>query len=210
MNVKKKTTVEKISESEKTALYSISFENDGTTEFEKFVEEFEQNAKYNRDYQRIIAALQAILNLGALERFFRPEGKIKDSVAAIPIEGGKLRLYCLRISEQIVILGNGGERTQWHRWCCFWDMRNKQDWFNAKLSSVSPEIRTEIQLSADIIARIDSILKEKNMSQRDLARKMGKSEAVVSRWTTGFPNLTLRSIAELSTALGEPLIQVTK
>ena len=108
MNVKKKTEVEKISESEKTALYSISFEKDGTTEFEKFVEEFEQNAKYNRDYQRIIAALQAILNLGALERFFRPEGKIKDSVAAIPIEGGKLRLYCLRISEQIVILGNGG------------------------------------------------------------------------------------------------------
>ena len=82
--MKKKTTVEKISESEKTALYSISFEKDGTTEFEKFVEEFEQNAKYNRDYQRIIAALQAILNLGALERFFRPEGKIKDSVAAIP------------------------------------------------------------------------------------------------------------------------------
>ena len=89
-------------------------------------------------------------------------------------------------------------------------MRNKQDWFNEKVSSVSSEIRTEIQLSADIIARIDSILKEKNMSQRDLARKMGKSEAVVSRWTTGFPNLTLRSIAELSTALGEPLIQVTK
>ena len=111
MNVKKKTTVEKISESEKTALYSISFEKDGTTEFEKFVEEFEQNAKYNRDYQRIIAALRAILNLGVLERFFRPEGKIKDSVAAIPIEGGKLRLYCLRISEQIVILGNGGVKS---------------------------------------------------------------------------------------------------
>ena len=111
MNVKKKTTVEKISESQKTALYSISFEKDGTTEFEKFVEEFEQNAKYNRDYQRIIAALQAILNLGALERFFRPEGKIKDSVAAIPIEGGQLRLYCLRISEQIVILGNGGVKA---------------------------------------------------------------------------------------------------
>ena len=37
MNVKKKTTVEKISESEKTALYSISLEKDGTTEFENFV-----------------------------------------------------------------------------------------------------------------------------------------------------------------------------
>ena len=31
-----------------------------------------------------------------------------DNVQAIPIQGGKLRLYCLRISEQIVILGNGG------------------------------------------------------------------------------------------------------
>ena len=111
MNVKKKTTVERISESEKSALYLISFEKDGTTEFEKFVAEFEQNASFNRDYQRIIAALQAILNLGALERFFRPEGRMKDSVAAIPIEGGKLRLYCLRISEQIVILGNGGVKT---------------------------------------------------------------------------------------------------
>lgn len=87
-------------------------------------------------------------------------------------------------------------------------MRNKQDWFNEKVSSVSPEIQTEIQLSADIIARIDSILKEKNMSQRDLARKLGKSEAVISRWTTGFPNFTLRSIAELSAALGEQLIKV--
>ena len=35
--MKKKTTVEKISESEKSALYSISFEKDGTTEFEKLL-----------------------------------------------------------------------------------------------------------------------------------------------------------------------------
>ena len=66
----------------------------------------------------------------------------------------------------------------------------------------------EMQLSAEIIAKIDSILKEKNITQRELAKKLGKSEAVVSRWTTGFPNLTLRSIAELSVALGEPLICV--
>ncbi len=108
MNVKKKTTVELLSESEKASLYSISFEMDGTTEFEKFVAEFEMNATYNRDYQRIIAALQAILRIGSLERFFRPEGGMNDSVQALPIESGKLRLYCLRLSDQIVILGNGG------------------------------------------------------------------------------------------------------
>ena len=106
--MKKKASLEKIAESNKTTLYSISFEMDGTTEFEKFVAEFEMNASYNKDYQRIIAALQAILKIGALERFFRPEGKMNDNVTALPIDGGKLRLYCLRISEQIVILGNGG------------------------------------------------------------------------------------------------------
>lgn len=109
--VKKKTTLGIIGQSDKTILYSISFEMDGTTEFEKFVTEFEMNSTYNGDYQRIIAALQSILRLGALERFFRPEGKFDDSVAAVPIEGGKLRLYCLRISEQIVILGNGGVKS---------------------------------------------------------------------------------------------------
>ena len=108
MNLKKKTTVELLNESEKTSLYSISFQMDGTTEFEKFVSEFEMNATYNQDYQRIIAALQAILRIGALERFFRPEGGLNDEVQALPIESGKLRLYCLRLSDQIVILGNGG------------------------------------------------------------------------------------------------------
>ena len=73
--------------------------------------EFELNATYNRDYQRIIAALQAILRIGVLERFFRPEGDMNDSVQALPIESGKLRLYCLRLSDQIVILGNGGVKN---------------------------------------------------------------------------------------------------
>ena len=89
-------------------------------------------------------------------------------------------------------------------------MRNKQEWFNEKMTTVSPEIMSEVQMSADIIARIDFLLKQKHMTQRDLAKKMGRSEAVISRWTSGFPNLTLKSIAEISTALGEPLVRVAE
>ena len=68
----------------------------------------------------------------------------------------------------------------------------------------------EMQLSAGIIARIEKILKEKQMTQRDLAQKLGKNEAVVSRWTTGFPNFTLRTISQISAALGEPLIKLVE
>ena len=109
--MKKKTTLELVEQSEKVSFYSISFAADRTTEFELFIREFEDEAILNKDYQRILTALRIILDKGALERFFRPEGKMDDNVQAIPIYGGKLRLYCLRISEQIVILGNGGAKT---------------------------------------------------------------------------------------------------
>ncbi|MBR5035168.1 MAG: helix-turn-helix domain-containing protein [Bacteroidales bacterium] len=89
-------------------------------------------------------------------------------------------------------------------------MQNKQEWFDNKVAAVQKDIMSEVQLSADIVARIDTILKRKQMTQRELAHKMGKSEAVISRWTTGLPNLTIRSITAISTALGEPLIRITE
>lgn len=89
-------------------------------------------------------------------------------------------------------------------------MKSKQEWFESKVTALSPEIMSEVQMSADIIARIDAIFKEKHMTQRDLAHKMGKSEAVVSRWITGFPNFTLHSLSQLSVALGEPLIKLAE
>ena len=36
---------------------------------------------------------------------------MNDNVAALSIDSRKLRLYCLRISDQIMILGNGGVKT---------------------------------------------------------------------------------------------------
>lgn len=105
--MKKKTTVDLIEESEVVSLYSISFEIDRTTEFERFLEKFENQAEWNKDYQKVLYAISLILDHGALERYFRPEGKISDEVCAIPVESGNIRLYCLRISDEILVIGNG-------------------------------------------------------------------------------------------------------
>lgn len=105
--MKKKTTLELVEQSEKVSLYSISFAMDRKTEFECFLNKFEKEASLNRDYQRIIYALSIILENGALERYFRPEGKRDDSLNALPIENSRIRLFCLRISDEILILGNG-------------------------------------------------------------------------------------------------------
>ena len=56
-------------------------------------------------------ALAKIIDKGALERFFRNEGHMQDHVKALAIDSRKLRLYCLRISDQILILGNGGIKS---------------------------------------------------------------------------------------------------
>lgn len=63
-------------------------------------------------------------------------------------------------------------------------------------------------LSYQLALRISEILDEKQMSQTDLAKRIGKDPAVVSRWLRGLHNFNLTTIAELSDALGEPLISV--
>lgn len=104
----KQANLELVEQSETVSLYSIKFLGEDLTEFERFLQEFRKNAELNKDYQRILYAIGRILDKGALERYFRVEGKYSDGVCAVPLESGLLRLYCLRISEQILIIGNGG------------------------------------------------------------------------------------------------------
>ena len=96
-----------ISSSDQVGLYSICF-NNGESEFRKFLKKFKDNAALNKDYQSILYALDRIIAKGAFERMFRYEGKMNDNVVALSIDSKKLRLYCLRMSDQILIVGNGG------------------------------------------------------------------------------------------------------
>ena len=107
----KKAQLKTIEQNDNVSLYSICFNGSDTSEFEDFLIKFKNNSKLNKDFQTIILALEKIIDRGALERFFRLEGKMNDNVAALSIDSRKLRLYCLRISDQIMILGNGGVKT---------------------------------------------------------------------------------------------------
>ena len=104
----KKVKIQKVNSEGVVTMYTLHFIGDQLSEFEKFIKKFKDNAQLKRDYQIIIYALSKVAKNGACERYFRPEGKMNDRVCAIPVESGKLRLYCLRISDQILIIGNGG------------------------------------------------------------------------------------------------------
>ena len=107
----KEVKLKTIEQSDNVCLYSICFDGSEESEFEKFLATFKDNGKHNRDFSIILLALEKIIAKGALERLFRVEGKMNDNVTALAIDSRQLRLYCLRISDQILILGNGGVKT---------------------------------------------------------------------------------------------------
>jgi hypothetical protein len=97
-----------LNEGNRCTLYSIQFNTEDESEYERFYAKFINDAKLNRDLLRIVQIVDKIADEGALERLFRPEGKLKDSVVALPVLSSRLRLYCLRLSDGILVLGNGG------------------------------------------------------------------------------------------------------
>jgi hypothetical protein len=96
---------------ENCTIYTLQFLRDAETEFEKFISKFMNDAEYSEDYSKIAAFIKRIAQRGAFERYFRNEGKMSDSVVALPVTSSKLRLYCLRLSDKILILGNGGVKS---------------------------------------------------------------------------------------------------
>ena len=107
-----KAKILSLEQTEKAGLFTIIFEGQSDSEFVKFVEKFKGDAERQADLSFILNQIQSMMRIGGfLERNFRPEGKIRDNVAALPVFKNSLRLYCLRMSDSVLILGNGGVKT---------------------------------------------------------------------------------------------------
>jgi len=109
MAVQQHYRIELVEEYDKVNFYSILMDGKELTELESFFEKFPIGCEYDEDIDVIIAWMDKIAETGALERYFRPEGRYGDGVGVIPIDvGNKVRLYCLRLSDKILVFGNGG------------------------------------------------------------------------------------------------------
>ncbi|AZI31925.1 helix-turn-helix domain-containing protein [Kaistella carnis] len=70
------------------------------------------------------------------------------------------------------------------------------------------ETKIFVDKYSDLILRINQILRDKGISQKELAENMDKKPSEISRWLSGNQNITLRSIAKLEAELGETLIEI--
>lgn len=72
------------------------------------------------------------------------------------------------------------------------------------------EVKIFVKKYGDIVVRAHQILKEKGITQKELAARLDKSPSEISKWLSGNHNLTLRSIAKLEAELGADLIYIPK
>ena len=80
--------------------------------------------------------------------------------------------------------------------------------FKKLLAQVPLETEKEVQLSMQIALRIRELMSKKNLTQSELARKLGKDPSEINRWLSGMHIFTIKTLSKLHEALGEPIITI--
>ena len=106
-----KATLLSLEQTDTAGLFTIIFKNENPSEFVKFVNKFKDDAIRKNELRIILNQIVVMLQKGIEERRFRPEGKKSDGVLALPVYQSGLRLYCLRLSDSVLIVGNGGVKN---------------------------------------------------------------------------------------------------
>jgi len=78
--------------------------------------------------------------------------------------------------------------------------------FDAGIAGMPEDSKIFVDKSLEIAQYIFRVMEEKGLKQKDLAVKMGKTEAEISKLLAGMHNYTLRSIAKIEAALGVTVV----
>ncbi len=142
----------------KVTYYTVRFEGREHNELEDFIVRHQANAKIRDEFADLLRWMQRIGNrTGAQPRYFRHEGK----AFALPPAAGlleikyteNLRLYCLPVSEGLVVLFNGGVKTK-----------------TARTADDCPVVRPYFKQAQRLAQAIDGCIRQKDITP-DLANR---------------------------------------
>lgn len=93
-------------------IYSVAVDDSDKTLFDLFLEE--NDADYRLELAEIITKLKTMSSkTGFTDNYFKlNEGTLGDGVCAITDLKGKLRLYCIRFGNILLVLGGGGPKSK--------------------------------------------------------------------------------------------------
>lgn len=92
-------------------IYSVAIDDSDHTLYDLFLEENDE--KYRKELGNIIVKLKIMSGKTGFGDFYFKlnEGKPGDGLCAITDIKGKLRLYCIRFGNVLLVLGGGGLKT---------------------------------------------------------------------------------------------------
>lgn len=117
--MRKKVEIRELLITDALGMYTFQFEDKDITEFMDFMLKYKDSKDIfiKDDFHRIMAMMKKISSEAAQERLFRvSEGRMVDNVVAMPLDIRRrrnhetLRLYCVRFSDNLLIIGNGGTK----------------------------------------------------------------------------------------------------
>ena len=136
----------------KAKIYSIRYDGEENHEFHKFVTNPE--VRNHPDYQALRKKIKELYDKrGLLQQYFRPEDEryIHPEICRIDYGTGKLRLYCIRWNDNLLILGSGGVKPD--------DIRFWQE---------SPELSLAVKKIIDTFHCLKKYLKDTGLKIEDL------------------------------------------
>ena len=117
-------TIENAITYEKVTFYTVRLEGQQYTEFEKFILKHQDNDTVHNEYHDLLSLIQRLgERIGAKERYFSRHEKKAQALPpewkSLPLGERKLhvkyqhnlRLYCMRITDEIVFLFDGGVKS---------------------------------------------------------------------------------------------------
>ena len=82
------------------------------------------------------------------------------------------------------------------------------DAFDRIAARTPTQTRRSVTKMLDVADRIHTLLKQKQMSQKDLATALHKSESEISKWLSGTHNMELKTIIRIEEALDADILVV--
>lgn len=78
--------------------------------------------------------------------------------------------------------------------------------FQEVLNGIPAQTTYEVGYSYDIATVLHKVLVRKGWSQVEFARRLGKKESEISKWLSGVHPFTMKTIAKISSVIGDDFL----
>lgn len=81
-------------------------------------------------------------------------------------------------------------------------------YFMDALASIPHSTRKQVEYTMTVSDRLASVMQKRGMTPRELAKRMGETEAEISRWLGGTHDFSLSTLAKIACVLDEDIVTI--